>query len=490
MNTADQTAEDLTASCLGETETAGPVNHKRTEADKEGGYREVLRIAVPLILSTASLTLMLFVSRMLLSWYGASSVAAATPGGVTFFTICSFFIGTTEYVNTLVAQHHGAGDKPACARAVWQGLFFAVLSVPLFVACIPLGNLVLTWGGHEAEVLRQEKEYFSLLMIGGIALPLNGALSSFFSGRGKTIIVLWGNLLGNVANAALAYVLIFGKFGFPEMGIRGAGLAAAVTGVLPGLYWGLLFLSPRYQPSYRTRKEFRWDSKLFLLLLRYGVPAGVQFFLDVASFTMFVLLIGRLGEVALAASNIVFSIELLSFLPMVGMSVATATLVGEYIGRGNHDVAERCVYSALKLALAYSLLFSFLFVAVPERFLELFGSEAQHGEFHEIVAQGIILLRIVAIYSLFNNMFIVFSGALNGAGDTRFAMWTQTGLSWILFVPAVYVIITYLHWGMLCAWTCLLVYVIVLGLAFCLRFRSGYWKTIKMVARSPQPSAS
>jgi multidrug resistance protein, MATE family len=462
---------------------AEPVGRWAIAEENRGGYGEVLRIAVPLILSTASLTLMLFVSRMLLSWYSASAVAAATPGGITFFTICAFFIGTAEYTNTLVAQHHGAGDKPACARAVWQGLFFSVLSAPLIVACIPIGHLVLTWGGHEAEVLNQEKEYFSLLMVGGVALPINAALSSFFSGRGKTTIVLWGNLVGNVANGALAYVLIFGKLGFPEMGIRGAGLAAAVTGLIPGLYWALLFVSRQYQSSYRTRQEFRWDNTMFLMLLRYGLPAGVQFFLDVASFTLFVLLIGRLGELDLAAGNIVLSIELLSFLPMVGMSVATATLVGEYVGRGNYDVAQRCVYSALKLALAYSLLFSLLFVMVPERFLELFGSEAQHGEFHKIVAKGVILLRIVAIYTLFNNMFLVFSGALNGAGDTRFAMWAQTAISWILFVPVVYVVITYLHWGMLSAWTCLLVYVVVLGMVFGLRFRTGYWKTIKLVSR-------
>jgi MATE family multidrug resistance protein len=266
------------------------------------------------------------------------------------------------------------------------------------------------------------------------------------------------------------------------MGIRGAALAAVITGGVPGIYWASLFLSGRYQSSYRTRKEFRWDRRLFFMLVRYGVPSGVQFFLDVASFTLFVLLIGRLGQLDLAASNIVLSIELLSFLPMVGMSIATATLVGEYMGRGRQDLAQRSVYSALKLAMAYSLFFSFLFLAVPERFLEFFGSEAYHGAFRDIVDLGIVLLRIVAIYTLFNNMFIIFSGALNGAGDTRFAMWTQTGLSWMFFVPSVYIVINYLHLGMLSAWYCLLVYVTVLGMAFYLRFRSGHWKKIKMVS--------
>ena len=83
-----------------------------------GGYREVIRIALPLVLSTASLTLMLFVDRMFLSWYGQDSVAAATPGGITYFTICSLFLGTAQYVNTIVAQYHGSGDKPACARVL------------------------------------------------------------------------------------------------------------------------------------------------------------------------------------------------------------------------------------------------------------------------------------------------------------------------------------------------------------------------------------
>jgi len=450
----------------------------------EGGYGEVLRVSIPLILSTASLTLMLFVSRMLLSWHSPAAVAASTPGGITFFTICSFFLGTAEYVNTLVAQHHGAGDKPACARAVWQGVFFSLLCAPLIIACIPLGNLLLTWAGHEPEILNQEKEYFFLLMLGGAALPVNAALSSFFSGRAKTMIVLWGNLIGNVANAVLCYILIFGKLGFPAMGIQGAGIAAAVTGVLPGLYWGWLFLSDRYQPSYRTRREFRWDSRLFRMLLRYGVPSGTQFFLDVASFTFFVLLVGRLGELDLAATNIVFSIELLSFLPMVGMSVATATLVGEYIGRGKQDLAQKCVHSALMLVAIYSLFFSVLYVFFPGVFLELFSSDANPGEFQDILAKGVILLRIVAIYTLFNNMFIIFCGALNGAGDTHFAMWTQTALSWFGFVPAVYIVIDHFHLGLLPAWTCLLVYVIVLGIAFCWRFQSGHWKTIRMVAVS------
>jgi MATE family, multidrug efflux pump len=445
------------------------------------GYGEVLRIAVPLILSTASLTLMLFVDRMFLSWHGQNSVAASTPGGITYFTICCLFMGTAQYVNTIVAQHHGAGDKPACARAVWQGLRFSVLSIPLILALIPVGFLVLEWADHGPELLALEKEYFFILMFGGLSLPFGAALSSFFSGRGKTRVVMWGNVLCNAANIVLDYILIFGKLGFPEMGIVGAGIASAVTCYVPVVYWGVLFLAKKYQPVFRTRKEHRWDRNLFMMIIRYGIPSGVQFFLDVAAFTLFVLLVGRLGALDLAVTNIVLSIEMLAFLPMVGMSIATSTLVGEYIGRKNLALAEKCVYSALKLAMAYSIFFAVIYLALPEAFLSLFSSGKADVSEAGMIAKGVILLRLVAIYTLFDNMFIVFSGALKGAGDTRFAMWTQIGLSWFLFVPAVYVAIEYMNLGIMTAWICLLVYVVLLGMAFYLRFRAGAWKKIEML---------
>ncbi len=444
----------------------------------------MLRVAIPLILSTASLTLMLFVDRLFLSWHGQSSVAASTPGGITWFTICSFFVGTAGYVNTIVAQHHGAGDKTACSRAVWQGIAFALMSAPFIVGCVPLGYRVLEWAGHAPDVMVLEKRYFTMLMMGGIGLPMNAALSSFFSGRGQTRVVMWGNFMGNGANIVLDYILIFGKLGFPEMGIQGAGLASAITMYFPSIFWACLFLSRANRHEYGSRRELKWDPKLFFMLLRYGLPSGIRFSLDVASFTMFSLLIGRFGEMELAATNIVLSIEILAFLPMQGTAVATATLVGNYIGRGQLHYAEKSVYSALKLAAVYSLFFAVTFIGLPNVYLSLFQAGSSGNEMTPVLALGTILLRIVAFYTLFDNIFIVLSGALTGAGDTRFSMWMQIGISWLIFVPAIYIIIEYAQLGFVVPWYCLLVYVALLAGIFFLRFRTGQWKKIKMIDRS------
>lgn len=447
-----------------------------------GGYAQVLKIAIPLILSTASITVTLFVDRMFLAWYGKSSVAAAVPAGITYFTICSLFMGTAQYVNTLVAQHHGAGDLKGCSRSVWQGVFFAVGSAPVILACIPLGPALFAWSDHGPEVTALENQYFTLLMLGGPAFPFNAALSSFFSGRGKTDIVMWGNVLGNAANILLDYVLIFGVWGFPELGIKGAGIATAVTGFIPPLFWAVLFLSGYYRKKYDPRGEFRWDGRLMRMLLRYGFPAGAQLFLSVASFSAFVMLIGRLGEFELAITNIVLSIEMLSFLPMIGMSIATATLVGENIGRNRPDIAERSVKSALQLAMGYMGTMAFLFLTVPGFFLQVFQSESYSpAEFETVLETGTLMLRFVAVWSLFDTMYLVYSGALKGAGDTTFAMWAQIVLAWVFFVPPEYVIVEYLELGLIAAWSWALVYIIMLGSIFRLRFRSGRWKEIDML---------
>ncbi len=452
---------------------------------------EVLRVASPLILSTASLTFTLFVDRMFLSWYSEASVAASVPGGITYFTICSLFIGTAQYVNSIVAQYHGAQNPRGCARAVWQGIFFGLMSAPLILACIPLGFLVFTWAGHDAVVQALEKDYFALLMAGGIVQPINAALSSFFSGRGKTMVVMWGNLAGNAANACLAYILIFGKLGMPEMGIIGAGLATAATGVIPTIFWAWLFLSRDLQRIYATREEFRFHGHIFLMLLRYGVPSGVQFFLDVASFTVFVLLIGRAGQIDLAASNIVLSIEMLAFLPMIGMSIATATLVGQYVGMKRHDMAEQSAYAAFQLAMCYMGAMAILFFLFPATFVELFRTTRDAAShFDAVLARGVIFLRIVAVWTLFDTLFIIFSGALKGAGDTVFAMWAQIGLAWLFFVPPVYIITQLLGMGVLAAWCWGLLYVMLLGIVFWARFRQGSWRDMSMIGNTAWEKAT
>jgi multidrug resistance protein, MATE family len=150
------------------------------------GYREVLRVAYPLIISMGSFTMMQFCDRMFLAWYSAISIQAGLPAGILSFTVICGFMALAGYANTFVAQYHGAGDKRGCSAATAQGVFLALASWPLMLLLMPAGQWVLRVSGHAPAVLREELTYFNILMIGSVTAPLGAAISSFFTGRGDT----------------------------------------------------------------------------------------------------------------------------------------------------------------------------------------------------------------------------------------------------------------------------------------------------------------
>ena len=449
-----------------------------------GGYREVLTISYPLIMSTASMTIMHFVDRVFLSRYAKEAIAAAVPAGITSFTIICLFMGISGYTNAIVAQHYGAREYKNCSLATWQGIIFSLASYLAILLFIPLGPTIFTWAGHGAELRALEVSYYTILMWGGLFVPLHSAVASFFTGRGDTKTTMVASIIGNGFNVVLDYGLIFGRLGLPEMGIKGAALATVISSVIPVAILFALFLNRRNHQQYQSRATIRFDRELFMRLLKFGSPAGIQFTLDIGAFTLFIMLVGRIGKIELAVTNIALSINMLAFLPMIGISIATTTLVGQYIGKEDISSAERSAYSSLKIALLYMGGMGLLFILFPEQLLSIFRNRKEGIEdFTVIFTYGRQILIMVAIYSIFDAMNIIFSGALKGAGDTRFAMWAAIIVAWMFFVPPVYVIIEVLERGVLLAWGWATVYIILIGIVFCWRFRKGKWKEIDLLGR-------
>ena len=449
-----------------------------------GSYREVLNIAYPLIMSTASMTIMHFVDRVFLARYAKEAIAASVPAGITSFTIICLFMGISGYTNAIVAQHYGAGEYKKCSLATWQGIIFSLISYIPILLFIPLGPTIFALAGHSPEIRTLEVSYYTILMWGGLFVPLHSAVASFFTGRGDTKTTMVASIIGNGVNVVLDYGLIFGRLGLPEMGIEGAAIATVISSVIPVAILFFLFLGRKHQKRYQSRTTVRFDKELFTKLLKFGSPSGIQFTLDIGAFTLFIMLVGRIGEVELAVSNMALSINMLAFLPMIGISIATTTLVGQYIGKEDTSSAEKSTYSSLKVALLYMGGMALLFVLFPEQLLSIFkSSEERVEDFAVIIAYGRRILIMVALYSVFDAMNIIFSGALKGAGDTRFAMWASIIVAWIFFVPPVYLIIEVFEKGVLMAWGWATLYIILIGSVFCWRFRKGKWKEIDLLGR-------
>ena len=456
-----------------------------------GGYREVIKIAYPLVISTASFSLMQFVDRVFLAQYSAVSIQAALPAGLLMFTLCSAFMAIAGYANTFVAQYFGSGNLRGCSRATAQGVWLALFSWPLILALIPFGRLLLRIAGHPPEVLAEELDYFTILMLGGVSIPLGAALSSFYTGRGDTLTNMYAQVAGNVVNVVLDYVLIFGKWGFPELGIRGAAIGTLAAGfvspaILLALYW-----RPRMQAEFHTRDTWRVQGPLLLRLLRFGTPAGLHLFLDVASFSVFVLMTGKLGALSLAVSNIALSVNTLAFMPLLGISIAASTLVGQYQGRGEPAVAERAGWTALKLGLIYMSFMAATYLAFPREYFLLFAERGGGGfSLDELLSVGRWLLILMAAWGLLDTINLVLAGALKGAGDTRFVMWYSVLMAWLFFVPGTWLVIYVLDGGILAAWAFLALTIMLISSGFFLRFKHGAWKKIELLEReAPLPPA-
>src|SRR5262245_472171 len=166
---------------------------------------------------------------MFLTWYSKDAMAASLPAGMFFWTMICFPQGVAAFVNTFVAQYYGAGRLERIGAAVRQGVWFGTLMTPLFLLLIPLAPWLMSHAGATPEIVRLETLYFQTLTLGAGAAVISAAMSSFYTGRGLTSVVMLVDVAGSLVNILLDWLFIFGKFGLPELGIAGAGLATAIA---------------------------------------------------------------------------------------------------------------------------------------------------------------------------------------------------------------------------------------------------------------------
>jgi len=256
------------------------------------------------------------------------------------------------------------------------------------------------------------------------------------------------------------------------------------------LYIGLVFTRSHNQ-AFGVMRNWRLDRELFGRLIRFGGPAGLQFFMDIFAFSFFLMVVGRLGTVELAASNIAFAINTLAFLPMVGFSIATATLVGQAMGREDPLAARRVTLRILKLTFLYMVSVALAFVLWPGPLVNLFQSGGAPGPGEESIrATSIVILRFVAAYTLIDTVNVILSGTLKGAGDSRFVGWTIALGSLGLFIVPVYLGIMVFGAGLYFAWGVVTFYVFAVAVMFTWRYRQGKWASMRVIEPHPRPVTS
>ena len=463
-----------------------------------GGIADVSKVAFPLVIASIGHGVNLFTDRVMLANYSQSAMAAAFPAGLTSFTMSCIFLGIVGYAGVFVAQYTGAGQQKNVGKAVWQAIFLALTGGAIMAFTTIFSRWIFDCFGHAPSLRPLEVAYYNILSWGGFIPLVSVALSTFWSGRAKTNVIMAVNLIITFFNIPLNAMLIFGwKFKFfswqlniPEMGIEGAAWGTLGAGLLGLTAYLIGFMLPEARKKFGTCDN-PVSIEIFFRMVKFGIPNGVQLVLDLATFNIFVVLLGKISEEVLAASTVSMSAYSLAFNPMIGFGQAASILVGQGVGAKDIPFAERAVKSCRFLVVSYSILMVILFVVFPELILQMFDIQSE-----EVRSLAKTMLIFTSGYLLFDAFNILYGNAVKGAGDTKFVMWVGIALGWLTYAlpcTLLYIILSG-NWAIstfgaekaqyLCVWGLWWIcdiYIIFLGTAFYLRYRHGKWKEMSVI---------
>jgi MATE family multidrug resistance protein len=454
-------------------------------ATRTGLTRNITLLAAPLILQNLSYTLLGVTDTFFVSRISTAAVGAVGLAGVLFFALMLLFRSTAASSVIFVGRAHGARDRCGVGDAVWSVLWVVAL-LSLLALALPwvltfLFRFVAPAGSP--EVLALGTQY---LQIRAFEVPLamfNALVWGFLVGRGDSrtpMLLAW---LQVGLNIALDWLLVLGNLGFPAWGVAGAAVATVLANAAVALLSAWILWHPDSHVLFSTRRVRPPRLPELRHVLATSLPLGVGDFVDVASFTVFFALIGRLGTEVLAANNIALQFMSLSFTLGVAVAQASSSLVAQALGAKDPKRAERVGYRATALGMALMGFVGLGYLVAPERLMSIFSGDPR------VIQAGAAILQLVALYQIFDAAAIVLGGALNGAGDTTYTMLARLVCAWGIFLPLAYLFAFPLGGGVRGAWAGAMAYLITLALAYLVRFRSGRWKTLK-VAPEVAPSVA
>ncbi len=448
---------------------------------KNGDVKDVLVVALPMLLSMSFDTIMTFIDRLFLSKLGPAEMNAALGAGAVQLALTMFFTGAISYTTAMVAQRLGAKKTSDCARVFMQSVYLSLISVPLLYLTIPLGHLAFGMEHLPADQLEYQKTYFNILMFGGIINLVRNAAPCFFSGIGETKIVMKAAFVGMIVNVACNFVLIYGLGPIPALGVAGAAYGTLIGNLVSTIILFVKFFAKSCNSRFNTRSSFAFSWPLTRELLQKGIPSGVEMFLNMSAFQLMILMFHALGPDAATASSVMFNWDMVAYVPLMGLEVASTSLVGRYVGARDAAAATRSTYSGLKLGWGYSLIMGIFFVFLPGVLTDIFRPDVAEASAEAIAIfdaarpMSIFMLRIATFYIFVEVLLVVYAGALRGAGDTVWVMFTCAIMNWCVS-GALYVAAYIFHLPAHYAWIAVVAVYSTAPVIFWWRWKSGKWR--------------
>jgi MATE family multidrug resistance protein len=434
-------------------------------------YKRICLLASPLIAAMISQNLLNLVDTYMIATIGTEALAAVAAGGIISWLAGSLIMSLSTGVQQLAARRHGEGNHDASAFPLNSGLITAAaIGIPAGLLCSYYATEIISLMTNDKKVIELGASYLEITFL---AVPFNGmnfCFRGYWSGINKQKIYMTTLFIMHGINIFLNYCLIFGKFGFPELGVSGAALATMFSVAFGTvLYFILAFSSLRKNGFARA-----FPKSVFTSLIKLSIPNAIQSFLYALSYCTLYKIIAELGTKELAVSGLIINFALVCYLPGMALGLVATSLVGQALGKEDPVDADLWARQTAKVASCFLGILSIPFIFFPDQLLSAFILE------RETIETGVTALSILGLSLAIEGFALVMQHALLGAGDSRRVMLISTQTQWLFYLPLAWFMGSYMDWRLNGIWAANIFAQILLSVVFSRLWFKGDWKKIKI----------
>ena len=435
-------------------------------------YKKVLRIALPAIAGLSTQMVLSLVDTAMVGRLPESvyALAAMGLGVLATWALISFFSSLATGTHVLVARKYGESDYTSCGKILNNSIYlsFVIGSIVAMIAVF-FAYDISHFFAADPEVGKLAGDFIFYRFIGIPFFLISVSYRGFYFGINKTKIFMISGIITNLLNIFFNYMLIYGKFGLPRMGVAGSALGSTFATMFDMFFYLVVLASPTYRRRFQNFRNLKVDFGLIRKIYKISIPVSFQNVFILIGFLSFVAITGIIGTKQQAATQTIMSTLFLSLLPSFGFGIAAQTLVGNNLGSGKLRLAKIYGYETAKIATYYTIFLGLIFILFPKAVLSIITTD------NVILEVAKPALRVAGVAQMFYATGIVLGNGLQSAGKTFFVMMSEVVTNLLVFVPLSYFLGVYLHLGLTWAWGALPVYIILFSATILIKFRFGRW---------------
>ena len=437
-------------------------------------YKKILQIALPAIAGLSTQMVVSLVDAAIVGRLEEATYALAAMGiGVlATWALVSFFSSLATGTHVVVARRFGEGNFIGCGEALNNSLIISFfIGIVVTVIGTTFARAIADFFASDDTVAYYASEFIFYRFLGIPFFLISVSFRGFFFGISKTKIFMISGLLTNLLNIIFNYILVYGTFGFPRMGVAGSGLGSTLATLFDASFYFVIILLPFYRKKFQNFKFFRLNKEIIKAIYKISLPVSFQNIFILIGFLSFVAITGLIGTLEQAATQAIISTLFISFLPCFGFGIAVQTLVGNNLGAKKILLAKIYGFETAKIASIYTIILGFIFTIIPQYVLLIITND------QTIIDTAVPSLRVAGFAQIFYAVGVVLANGLQAAGRSFYVMKSEVITNLVIFVPLAYFLGVYLELGLTWAWIALPVYIIIYSLVIYLKFNSEDWHT-------------